>query len=331
MSISTGSIKVVYWNTWLLRPRLWSGGPALPLTDRLFAPDVVERAPLVGRALAGSFDVCALAEVFDEREQDAVAVQWDEAEFQPGPTASFPRRVGSGLMTVVDPTSVEVVATASHRFTAGGDLRDSDTFATKGALFTRVRHGCGAELDIVSTHLLAGGEFLPIPGSNDHARHHAARMAQVEELVEFVSTERSHENPLLLVGDFNVAADDRRVADDPTGYYRDLAERLEPLEVVDLWAEQGVGPGPTSSFETTDVLTPDPAFPDAVLDRGDEAPMGTRIDYIWASRPWRRARTQVEFDRPRRWAFPGRPAKGGPAGGLSDHLALSVTVHLSRR
>lgn len=331
MTLSTGSVRVVFWNTWLLRPRLWPGGPGLPLSDRLFAPDVGARAPLVGQALAGSFDVCALAEVFDEQEQDAVALQWDEAEFQPGPGAAFPRRVGSGLMTVVDPRALEVVATAHHTFRSGGDLRDSDTFASKGALFIRVRLASGAELDVVSTHLLAGGDWLPLPGASDHARHHRARMAQVDELVEFVARERSHDNALMVVGDFNVAAHDPRIPDDPTAYYRDLVEHLAPLEVTDLWAEQGVGPGPTCSFHRGDPLPPDPAFPDALLDRAGTTEPGERIDYLWVSKPWRRARTKAEFDRPRRWAFPDRPAKGGPAGSLSDHLALSVTVHLSHR
>lgn len=320
----------MYWNTWLLRPRAWPGGPSLPFSDRLFAPDVTERAPLVGQALAGSFDVCALAEVFDPHEQDAVAVQWEEAEFQPGPQASFPRSVGSGLMTVVDPTTVEVVATESHRFHAGGDLRDSDTYATKGALLTRVRNESGAELDVVSTHLLAGGEWLPIPGAEDHARHHRARMAQVDELVRFVLEHRSHQNPLLLLGDFNVAEHDARTPDDPTARYRDLVDHLAPLGVVDLWAELGVGPGPTSSFTSPADLAADPAVPDAALDTADGPRAGDRIDYIWATEPGGRAGTNVEFDRPRRWTFPGRPARGGPAGGLSDHLALSVTVHLGR-
>lgn len=331
MGVSTGSIRVLFWNTWLLRPRLWPGGPPLPFSDRLFAPDVGKRAPLVGQAIAGSFDVCALAEVFDPREQDAVAVQWDEAEYQPGPGATFPKRVGSGLMTIVDPRVVEVVATADLTYRSGGDLRDSDTYATKGALFTRVRHPSGAEVDLVSTHLLAGGEWLPLPGASDHARHHRARMAQVDELVEFVEQHRSHENPLIVVGDFNVAAHDLRRPDDPQGYYRDLVEHLAPLELVDLWAEMGVGPGPTCSFRPGDRLPADPAFPDAVLDQPGEPGAGERIDYIWVARPWKRSRTQVEFDAPRRWAFTGRPARGGPAGSLSDHLALSVTVHLGRR
>ena len=67
--------------------------------------------------------------------------------------------------TLVDPNAVEVVSTADLTFKSGGDLRDSDTYATKGALFTRVRHPSGAELDVVSTHLLAGGEWLPLPGA----------------------------------------------------------------------------------------------------------------------------------------------------------------------
>ena len=338
MGSSTGSVRVVFWNTWLLRPRLWSGGPSLPFTDQLFAPDVTKRAPMIGQALAGRFDVCALAEVFDSHEQDVVATQWDEAEFQPGPTASFPKRMGSGLMTLVDSTKVEVVATAAHEFASGGDLRDADSFATKGALLTRVRTDGGAELDVVSTHLLAGGDWIPLPGGGDHARHHRARMAQVDELVQFVSTERNHENPLLLMGDFNVAAHDRRLPDDPGAYYRDLTDRLAELDVVDLWAEQGVGDGLTCSFRNESEIEQDDAFPDCVVDavpptgQENEPPgFGDRIDYIWYSKPWRRSRTTVETDRPRRWAFPGRGARGGPAGSLSDHLALSVTMHLKRR
>ncbi|HRA34888.1 MAG TPA: endonuclease/exonuclease/phosphatase family protein [Acidimicrobiales bacterium] len=340
MSVTTGSVRVVFWNTWLLRPRLWSGGPALPFTDRLFAPDVTRRAPLVGRALAGRFDVCALAEVFDEREQDTVALQWDEVEYQPGPGASsLLKRAGSGLMTLVDPMALEVTATATHTFTSGGDLRDSDSYASMGALFTRVRLPGGAELDVVSTHLLAGGEMLPIPGSSDHARHHRARMAQVDELVDFVQHERDQENPLLVVGDFNVAAHDRRIPRHPDAYYRDLVDHLAPLDVVDLWATDGIGQGPTAGFAPGDAIAADPALPDCVLDQPDDTPEpggpgrppGDRIDYLWYSPPWRRARTTAQLDRPRRWSFPGRPARGGPAGGLSDHLALSVTIHLHRR
>jgi len=333
---SSGSIRVVFWNTWLLRPRLWPDGPSLPLSDQIFAPDVSRRAPLVGQALAGRFDVCALAEVFDRREQEAVTEQWDDLEVALGPDDSgMLRRVGSGLMTLVDPLALELVDTATLAFSAGGDFRDSDSYATKGVLFVRVRLPGGIEVDLASTHLLAGGEFLPIPGSGDHQRHHRARMAQVDELVEFVGRHRNQENPLLVVGDFNVARHDRRLRGDTEAYHRDLLDHLSPLDVSDVWSTHGIGTGPTASFRDAVELPRDPVLADCVVDDPDESTdrpgPGDRIDYLWYSPPWRRARTRAELDRPRRWAFPGRAARGGPGGSLSDHLALSVTLHLNRR
>ena len=67
-------VRVAFWNTWLLAPRLWRTGPRMPGLDGWFAPDVELRAPLVGEALAGRFDVAALSECFEQSEQDAVAV-----------------------------------------------------------------------------------------------------------------------------------------------------------------------------------------------------------------------------------------------------------------
>ena len=53
---------------------------------------------------------------------------------------------------------------------------------------------------------------------------------------------------------------------------------------------------------------------------------GERIDYLWLATP---PGMTVAVDRPRRWAFSGRGVVGGPAGSLSDHLALSVTLRLA--
>ena len=331
---NAGSIRVVFWNTWLLRPRLWSSGPGLPGSDHIFAPDVTRRAPLIGQALAGRFDVCALSEVFGSKEQAAVAGAWDEAEFQPGPKGTGRMRpMGSGLVTIVDPTNVEVVATADHIYRTGGDLRDSDSFANKGALLTRVRlDDGGPEIDVVSTHLLAGGEWLPLPGANDHARHHRTRLGQVDELIDFIAREHDPHIPLLVVGDLNIAAHDVRAQGSPDDSYRDLVERFEPLGLVDLWATEGVGPGTTSGFTKAGEIPPDPALPDAVLDSDEVEPTyapGSRIDYLWLAVP-DGGKITVEADRPRRWAYPGRDVRGGPAGSLSDHLAISTTLHLRR-
>lgn len=331
MDERSSSVRVAFWNTWLLRPRLWPGGPAIPGGDNAFAPDVVQRAPLVGAAVRDRFDVIALAECFERSEQDAVAAAWPTTTLTPGPTRKRTGLTGSGLATLVDQASVELVHTATHAYRAGGDLRDSDTFATKGALLTRVRVDDVGELDVFSTHLLAGGDLLPIPGHDDTSRHHAARMRQVDELMSFVERERRPSNPMLLVGDLNVCAHDHdQTLHQPSDRYRDLAVPLRRLGFRDLWADHGVGPGHSCSFHVPADLPADGAEPDQVVDDPDGDPAtspGERIDYLWLA-PAADDAIVVTVDRPRRWAFAGRDARGGPAGSLSDHLALSVTLHL---
>ncbi len=323
------SLRIAFWNTWLLRPRVWPGGPAVPFGDRLFAPQVPARSPLIGPAVRDRFDVVALGECFESEEQDAVAKSWPEATVVAGPQRRRRKFTGSGLMTLVSPLA-RVTHHIGHSFTSGGDWRDSDTFATKGALFTRVQAG-DLEIDVVSTHLLAGGDLFPIPGHDDTVRHHDARMAQVDELVAFIQRQRSAAAPLLLVGDFNVCAHDHepRLAE-PAERYRDLAERLTPLGVSDVWADHGIGPGHTCTFTESSDLPADPEDPDCVADDPDASPAtaaGERIDYLWLGDAPNGSVT-VRAERPRRWAFPGRDVQGGPAGSLSDHLALSVTLHL---
>ncbi len=331
MDDGSTEVRVGFWNTWLLRPRLWAGGPSLPRADRLFAPEVLRRAPRVGAALRDRFDVMALGECFEPSEQDAVAAAWPGATPVPGPTRGRRRSTGSGLVTFVDEARAHLLHTAHHAFVAGGDRRDSDTFATKGALLVRVRVAPGVILDVVSTHLFAGGDLLPLPGADDQARHHSARMGQVDELVAFVQRERDPAAVLLLAGDFNVQAHNHDLAD-PGADLRDLADRLAPLQVTDLWAEHGVGPGHTCTFSSPADLPPDPAEPDQVADDHEVHPHaapGERIDYLWLAPP-ADGSVAVAADRPRRWAFPGRGARGGHGGSLSDHLALTTTLRLRR-
>jgi endonuclease/exonuclease/phosphatase family metal-dependent hydrolase len=325
--MAEATVRVAFWNTWLLYPRLW-GGPHPPKADRV-APHVSERAPLVGAAIAGRFDVVALAEVFEQSEQETVAEAWPEAKMTVGPMRRAIKPTGSGLCTLVDPAVVEVVDVARRHYRTGGDLRDSDTFASKGVLFTRLRLGEGIELDLFSTHLIAGGELLPIRGHDDTVRHHVGRMSQLGELLAFVAAERNPANPALIVGDFNVPVHDPEPRlDHDTERYEELRNAMEAAGFADQWAQYGVGPGHTCSFAAATDLPADPSEPDAVLDDPDTDPRaiaGERIDFFWLSVP---AGVTVEVERPRRWAFPGRGVRGGPAGSLSDHLALSATLHL---
>lgn len=325
-------LRVAFWNTWLLRPRLWPGGPAIPGGERFFAPQVRERAPLVGAAIRGRFDVCALGEVFDVEQQRSVGAAIPSGRLVAGPGTGRFRATGSGLTTVVDESRIDLVRSETHVFRSGGDVRDSDTFATKGALFTRVRVAPDLpDVDIVSTHLFAGGDLLPVPGASDARRHHRVRMDQVDELVAFVERVRSPDNPLFVVGDFNVPAHDPTL-ERPEARYDDLHARLAPLGLVDVWADHGVGPGPTCTFTAPDDLPPDPDEPDRLDDRDDEDDHGPgeRIDYLWFAPPID-GTVDVELDRPRRWAFTERGVTGGPAGSLSDHLALSVTLRMHAR
>lgn len=323
-------VHVAFWNAWLLSPRLWPTGPRLPGLSGWFAPEVERRAPLVAEAVAGRFDVVALAECFERSEQDAVARGWPGATLVAGPQRQRSRPQGSGLATLVRP-GLPVVRTARHAYRSGGDLRDSDTFATKGAQLVAVRVADGLPpLEVASTHLLAGGDLFPVPGANDATRHHAARMRQVDELVAFLQAEHDPSSPLLLVGDFNVQAhDEDPTLPEPEARYRDLAERLAAIGLVDVWAGHGVGPGPTCTFTDASDLPVDPEEPDRVLDDPAADPVrapGERIDYLWLATP---AGVEVRVDRPRRWSFSGRGVTGGPAGSLSDHLALSVALHLA--
>ena len=328
--IPATELRVAFWNAWLLAPRLWRSGPRVPGMAGWFAPQVDRRAPLVARAVAGRFDVVALAECFEPSEQRAVARAWPEATFVPGPQRRGARLQGSGLAALIGP-DVTLVRTAEHAYRSGGDLRDSDTFATKGVQLVAVRLADDLPpVEIVSTHLIAGGDLFPVPGADDAERHHAARMRQVEELLAFLRREHDPASPLLVVGDFNVMAHDPDPRlPDPEARYRDLAERLARMGLVDVWAGHGVGPGSTCTFASPSELPADPDEPDRVADDPDEvAPFaaGERIDYLWLAQP---GSGSVEVDRPRRWAFAGRGVQGGPAGSLSDHLALSVTLRLS--
>jgi endonuclease/exonuclease/phosphatase family metal-dependent hydrolase len=337
---ATRELRLLFWNVFLLKPRLVPGGPGLPAIGELAAPAVAERATQIGAALAGEYDVAAFAEAFEPAERARLLAAWDgrrNVSAVVGPERSFPpfgpaAFATSGLLTVVD--GLAVTRIERHTFaTRGSRVHDADAWANKGVLFVEVDPGLGGPcLEIATTHLIWGTGLIGGRHAEDPARRHALRMAQVDELVAFVERVHRPGNALVVAGDFNVVAHDEGASGGPERWYRDLTARLGRLHLVDTWAAAGVGPGPTCGENADPFDDEDPAAPGFVRDDPDAelGPEQERIDYVFVrDAPEDRLRATVE--RPRRRAFPRSPGSVDyqRLARLSDHLALSVVVKLS--
>lgn len=332
-------LRLLFLNAFLLRAgRLpWPGRPRYVHS----APAVDARAHELGPRLAGRYDLAALSEVFDLGERHAVVSGWRRA--QPGRrhhrlrTAVGPpllRRMPllktSGLFTVVDGPAL--VRTATHLYrTRGHRFLDSDAWAHKGALMVEVDVGLAANLELFSTHLIAGGDLL-LPRERGHRSAVGDfRQAQAHELLDFVRRSHRPGNATLLVGDFNIDALD------PSPAYADLAAAMDDAGYDDLWVEHGVGPGWTSDLKRlpAERVVPDPADPDLCLDVGPpdgtvDEPAAGRIDHAWLRRPRRNDEVGVEVRAVRRAAFPRPEGAEGrdELAYLSDHFGLHLELTL---
>ncbi|HEY4375964.1 MAG TPA: endonuclease/exonuclease/phosphatase family protein, partial [Acidimicrobiales bacterium] len=230
------ALRVMFWNAWLLHPRLWPNVPKIPGLEGVVAPNLPERANAIGQALPGRFDVMAFSETFEPDEREALVAGWAG---RPNVTvANGPKRragffTNSGLVTVVDGLPVTRQANAPYK-TSGQWWRDSDGMAHKGVLLVEVDPGEGLpHVEVYSTHLFAGGGWIPAPGHADHLRHHDVRMAEADELVAFVERRHHAGNVVVVCGDMNVARDDVRLDGDQTARFRDLSERFARAGLVD--------------------------------------------------------------------------------------------------
>ncbi len=335
-------IRLLFWNTFLLKPRPIPGGPGLPAFGELAAPVVAERARRIGATLGGRFDVVALAETFELDDRQRILDAWSGGvpAHVAGPERSLRHGPGgftsSGLFTLVD--GWPIVRRATHRFATRGSYRyDADALANKGVLLCEVESpGDAGNLEVFSTHLLYGTGLLPGRTANDPHRRHALRMAQVDEMVAFIEAEHRADNTLMLVGDMNIRAVDPDYGDGPGAQYDDLCARLDRLGLVDIWRTHGTGDGFTCGAATdafADQRDPDDA--DALVDAADGASGAVapefaaqreRIDYAFIA-PARNGPSWT-VSSIRRYAFPR--AAGAPASDrlvrLSDHLALGVEL-----
>lgn len=340
-------IRLAFWNTFLLHPRPLPGGPALPEFGELAAPAVSERAVAIGRALAGRFDVVAMAEAFEPADRALLVDAWGATDLV---TATGPARsivhgplgfTSSGLFTVVD--GPRVVRERTHQFEERGSYRyDADTLANKGVLLVEIDlAGHAANLEVYSTHLSWGTGLLGGPQAEDPVRRHGVRMAQVDELVAFIGRTHRPGNVALLVGDMNVPAIDLDFPGGPTAQYDDLVGRLGTLGLDDLWPASGTGAGDTCGAPTDEFADQrDPDDADALVDpvevdttRVPRADLDerVRIDYAFLQRPASGDRVRVRATAMRRYAFPraADAPKRDRLVRLSDHLAIGVDLEIS--
>jgi endonuclease/exonuclease/phosphatase family metal-dependent hydrolase len=312
-------IQVLFANTYLLRVPL--PGPFSWFGHFHAKPAVQARACEYGGVL-GEYDVAALCEVFRTEDLEAMLDHWvggNRPEVALGPGHESGRRASSGLVTLAD--GPRIVRTASSEFAhQGSHLRDSDAWSAKGALLVEVElPGAGANLELVSTHLVAGGDFADT--AHHRARTEMRRFGQVDEVMALATGTRSQGNASLIVGDFNVEAG--------TDSGERLTEVMAGAGYRDLWPEHGIGPGWTCDAvaigpPVTTSASDDDRF---CADPAEDHPQAERIDYaFW--RPADDAPDSVTVTGLRRRVF--RRSAGSPESDvmplLSDHVALHLDL-----
>lgn len=342
------TLRLVFWNTFLLHPHPIPGGPGLPAIADLAAPAVPQRATAIGKAIGARFDIAAFAEAFEPADHARIVRAWGASGLQTatGPARSILRGplgfASSGLFTVV--AGHAITRQSTHRFvTRGSYLHDADALANKGVLLTEIDLGGDAgRLELYSTHLCWGTGLLPGRVALDPRRRHATRMAQLDELVTFVQRTHRPGNVVMVVGDFNVPAFAPDYPDGPTLQYDELTSRLGSLGLRDVWATNGsmLRPriGDTCGAPTDDFADQrDPDDSDALVD-GPNPGAATvepslveqreRIDYVFLADPDPSQRLRVDVGGVRRYAFPraSGAAQRSRLVRLSDHLAIGVDL-----
>lgn len=159
------------------------------------------RAQAIGKQLAG-FDLIGISEAFDhDYTQDLIGTLQSNLTtpfaIAHGPKRSGGHLIGSGLVLAsrwpIEQTHTITYSQASRFLTDGFK---ADGFAAKGALHARIRIGNGpnARVDCFLTHL--------------ESRSSSARQKQITELSKFISLYATDNYPLVIMGDFNVNADE---------------------------------------------------------------------------------------------------------------------------
>lgn len=293
-------------------------------------PEIGERAAGFGQRLQGSdLDIVAFCEVFasDQREAIRAPIERD-LDWEIGPPAEWEK--SSGLYTL-GIGGHPITAMERYEFENDGyEPRDADAWAKKGVLFTRIAVD-GGEVDVFSTHLLAGGgipytDWNPFSDPPTAEEYRAAQLAEAEAFVSAVKDayDPDREVPTIFAGDFNISPD--------SGEYGNLTAMRDALGLYDAWERHGSGEGATNR----DAITGGCAFDSAqslpsYCDGGGGG--GERIDYVFLDDA---GRLEVEDIRRRVFWRQRAPPDQFYVNGdeeetnyLTDHIGLELEFSLS--
>jgi endonuclease/exonuclease/phosphatase family metal-dependent hydrolase len=238
-----------------------------------------------------NYDIVGLCEVFDPKCQRELVNSLQELSgnafhvvSSPMPPRSYLLSGGCLLLSRYPIESMEAITFRStSTFWSHGVFADG--FAAKGAILARIRlpgpRKSGTLLNCVVTHL--------------EARAPDCRETQIDELADFLR-QHAHGNPTILMGDFNIPAEDDE------NYVRlRNALHVDSDRLRDAWAELGDASGGTS---------------DPLADDG-----GDRIDYIMYAPGTGKRRIRLTD-------VSVRPLRDKQVGSLSDHAAVEGTFEV---
>jgi endonuclease/exonuclease/phosphatase family metal-dependent hydrolase len=247
------------------------------------------------------YDLIGICEAFDRVHSQTLidafqAGDPDRFQVAKGPKRSGRRLVGGGLLLLSRyPIEESHTTTYKHssRFLTSGFKADG--FAAKGALHARIRIGDDphAVIDCFLTHL--------------ESRSKRARARQIKQLAEFIELHSTPQYPIVVMGDFNVAADAPNAVEqngNKTPYQRLRAAMAHnDRQLIDVGSMFPKSRGGTS---------------DALAEDG-----GGRIDYVFVSDPQATDASRLEPKEAR--TLPLLDDKV-PEGSLSDHLGVACRI-----
>ncbi|MBS1811301.1 MAG: hypothetical protein JST84_24265 [Acidobacteria bacterium] len=328
--------------TGILKPILPDGKVVLEKKPALSA-----RASEIGQELASGnvADIAALCEVWKtdlfEKLMTPLSAKYSAGlSVVSGSMANDDSLTGSGLCVLGLNRSVTKIA--EHIFTNKGSRhQDADAWAQKSVILSRIDVGCG-KIDLYSTHLHSGNDLGDVQNLNvdlgsldlgvteidfgkigltsapSEQDKHNVRIAQCEEIVEFIKQTHDPKNIAILVGDFNINAQDQ-------AQHTQLRDVMFKAGLQDLWKRQyndtSLGMTHGDPNQICPVNTPADEFANETL----PAQGGSRIDYVFVELVKKTHSFDLDLTVIKRRPFRRAVATEGEAF-MSDHIGLSMDL-----